>query len=1020
LGKAASPAELRLVQAKQSRREGDFAKARRDLAAAQDSAGRNPAVALRMAPGFEDELFILDLVDDTVDAAKQQEILHARLADSREGDFERWRRIADQLHVDYDLSAYPKINSKGISPARAALVEALRLECLLSIGDKQAVSQTDWEPVFDALKSNTPLADYGSYLGALLNASELKPEAKSLEWKEAADAIYGCFQDRNPQSLLTADFREKAAADVLVKAVKAWASGQPIVDADFGKGGQFSDLSAEVVANLALVQDLGRSSPSLDAQWLAAAVNLGQPAVEDHATAILEKSQRLLSSAKDVPTVSNLVGTIRLARARASLSLKQSDVQIVQDYAAALKRLYLDARLADEFAAPKPDAEDQRAAVLSDVAQPAAAIADRLAGVPDANRPEVAAARGTIYLAAGLLYREDEIGDDVRQIEKKNPDDLAHDRLRRANELAPTAIGLIEQGLALLNLSALPDDWRDQLDRLADRAIRLALEGRSTAARGRAHSLKSTALLRKARDDNQSLPDRVAHLAGALEHIDEACRTLQDPSAEIQSELADCLVTRAAINVEFAYFGSRDFAEKQAHLAKAAEDAEAAAQIGHRRHFEFAYNAWGNALEDLAFSVMDDPPKNFASACAQFEKAIKDSEPIQSFRSLRTSKSLSAQRNLLRCRIRWAQSGALPSPEDDRKLLAQAVNDAEAHVSSLDPDSADPKLIDSRRAADFAELLFWLSRADAELAARTTGANSQTALANSDAALARAVQWARQAGAWEHWATYQVVYGNDQFKRGKWDSAAAAAREVIDAKKMHGQAVPWKAVFDASTLDCACAKKLNALNDAKWQELILRFPENDFAALPYLLKIRISRADLDAASNDSGRQIDDLFALLAKNKSPASETGGARIDWLDRLANRALLRGDSVFKTDRQAALAHYKEAAQKFEELLALADGAQPTTVKASLNQLRKDPKPWRNLKRWEKRAASRHLFNTLNPRRSSIYCLVMLSRGNNDAAALAQAQQSLNLVRPEVLEGFAAADWEQEFDKLAGIVNQ
>jgi serine/threonine protein kinase len=1001
------------------RQAGQFAKARDLLKGALQLVENMPTVTSgaadqSIAQLIQDELWILDLVDPATPAT----VIYDRLAGSPQGDFSTWARIAAQIHLEYDTTSEGKIAASKIDIDRAALVEALRWECLWSDPAAPRPVEIDVRPWQQALAS-TPYADYGRYVASLQswgNAKQEKdPDRRAQLFLESSQEIQTAFGERRAGSLLTASFRRNMAHTVLRDSIADWSDGQPPTDADFGDSGIFGENAAQAFSNLRLARTLGAPSLSRDAMLLAAAMASWDAPQNEHASELLAVSQLLVERGQSDKTVQGLLGTIHGAAFRAGLATGAADLEQVRHVAEALNQLYLGRRpgtAGDGATLTSAQLRKQFLKIKNELIAPALPIADRVAAQLANSSPsgDAAEAVGAVYRAAGLLLREKELAFDA---DKAQSVDEAYDYLQRANTLAPHPVSLIEQGRLLSDLSNRPDDWRDRINDIADGVVALTLKSGSPEILCRALALQSYARLMWSRYDRRPLTQRKQDLAEARQIIETAMAHSQEIADRSPSDFANCLLTRATINVEYAFYGSLAFDDRTNHLVAACEDAQQASEIVDRSSPEIAYNAWGNALEDLAFYCLEDPPHNYRLACEQFQRALSLTQPPLSSPNLRLA-NVAEHRNLLRCQVRRAENGVLASEKDERLLLNDSIDSVTSSLPFLEEEEPDAIDVDAKKMGDLAELYFWLCRAERALAIRTMdSAEKAKAQRRADVALIRALRWARQSGNWDDWGQYQCFDAKTKCDAGDWEAAELGARKVLAAEKEDGVRLPLTLLVSAAEALRAClaeAKK-PPWTEREWDEFQARFPSTEGISAPYLVKLRTQRVSALNAWNDDAvvREIDDALDQLAATGANNVDAVRLQLDWLTAkavwIANRSKAHPDEL---SRDEMLQRYEKIAADTSSALAKSDALLPKPLRELLTGLKNDAWRWDNppkeLRPWEKRRLIEHLRNTFEARKQYTIEIVALFSKRNDENLRKTARESLRVLHPGIAIEFLA----------------
>lgn len=1022
-----NPLELAFQIAQKHRQSGQFAKARELLTGALRLAESMPAVASggagqNIAQQIQDELWILDLVDPATPA----KVIYDRLVGSPQDGFTTWAKIVAKRAGKIDVST--------IDVERAALVEALRWECRWSDSEALWPSKIDVTPWQQALES-TPYADYGHYVASLQTWGNAKQEKdadrRAQLYVESSQEIQTAFRDRRAGSLLMAPSRQRTAYSILRDSVFEWMDHKLPTDAKFGDSGIFGEKAAQAFENLRLARTLGTPSLSRDAMLLAAAMASWNSFKNEHAGELLTISQPLLKPGQSDKTVQGLLGTIHGAAFRAGLATGAADLEQVRHVAEALNRLYLARRLGTVRDGAKLTLEQLRT-IKKELIEPALPIADRVAAQQASSSPggDAAEAVGAVYRAAGLLPREKELAFDAGAA---GSIDETYDYLQRANAAAPHPISLIEQGRLLPLLSTRPNNWRDRINNIADGVVASTLNTGTPEIQGRALAFQSFARLARARYDRRSTAERNQDYVDALQFIDAAIARLREIKERSPSDYADCLVTRSTTNVEYAFYMNLAFDERTKHLVDACQDAQDASEIDDRNGPAIAYNAWGNALEDLAWYCLDDPPQNYQLACEKFQKALELTQPPISPPNLHFA-NVAEHRNLLRCQVRWAKSGVLASDKDERLRLNNAIDSVTSNLPFLDEEEPDAAGVDATKLGDLAELYYWLCEAHRAVAARTEDPKSKARSQQSaEVALNRALRWARQSGGWDNWGKYQSFYAKTKCDAGDWQAAELAARKVLAAEKDEGVRLPLTLLVSAAeTLrTCLAEEKKPPWTEREWDEFQSRFPSTEATFAPCLVKLRAQRVGaLNAWDNDAVvREIDGAVSKLAAKEVNNVEAVTLQLEWLNAKVDWVA----KTSKADRKKLppaemLLQYERIAADTSDALARCDELLPKRLRKLLTGLKNDAWRWDNppqdLRPWERLGLINHINSTFNARRLyAIEIVTLLSNPPNDEHLRQAAQECLRVIHPSIAVEFLATkekakEWKASYDYLISFI--
>lgn len=974
---------LPLQLARGDRKVGKFAEASRRLESMRNGNGEEgqPALDAALLKDIQDEEFIIDLVNPLTSP-----LIRTSYLSRDEGQFDYWLKIANAVHddSDYQLSDFNPTAKGPIAPVPAALIEYLRLECLLSKPDPSTADAGVDEAELSRMRASlaeTDFKDYSAYVESLRlrhaadTVEDLERRAQLL--LEASNKVLAVMKPRNSDPLLSSKFRIDKARDILLEAVDVWCSIDPPTDLKFGNVGLIGGRAAATYENLVRALRLKPSSAAKhDALLLAAAVAAWSDVQPDHPPALLTISQRLLDGNQSDDAVRSLLGTIYVARAKAQQATGAGDVELLSSYARAIKAIYLEQR-GESSGVGATLADDQLRRIRIDLIDEAQKCADRVAEaqVGVALAPSLAADMSVVYRAAGLIYRAqstiDELGFDV------NTDQVSYDLLKRANDLAddsaPDVEAIIEQARALLNLDFSSAEKMAELQSLAKQAVSLAETLSSQRLRGRAHSLKARALLELARDGARPLNQRVKDFeeAFAISETGETSLRAAGPAAE--QDLAECLVDRGNIHVQYTFWGDLDYTAKVKALEDACNCANAATAIKNRKNGDFAYLVWGNALEDSALYLLkftrDDGQANYDLACQKFQAAIDQFRNIPGNDAWR-EQTANAQESLLRCRMRWATSGTLPNEAAERELLEKALAEVAETVKLFNEVSQEQSAGARERAMHISMLLFRFNQACRELAGREDAVRKAELTAQADAALRLAVEWAAASQS-TLWAKYQLELARRFGQSQDWTEAKRLVLQIREAKDKGDFPVEWSDLWDAADFASKCDANLGQIwTDADWAAWESRFPVNDLVAAPYVARFWVSKFQKKNNWDDEQnlKKIDELLTRLASQKSKVAIE--AQAEWLWIKANHKLL--------DQK----NYSEAHEDYLTAVRNLDGTLVSPLAETLNALQREPSKWSTLTAWEQRKLRTHFHETLEYRKRLGTCVLAMA-GELDPSA-------------------------------------
>ena len=601
-----------------------------------------------------------------------------------------------------------QFDDPGPSPPVAAVVHACRAECLLLATEGNSLD--DWTKANEAVAAAvtalatepTPVfAGYVHYVQALVKSRD----STASRVGEAADDLLQSLQGESGSDVFRVPRRRDIAAEILARAASELRSTG---DEDVTQPAYAPAAAQTAYAYLQHARDLELPTPSPGLlSNLALASFYKEPPDLELATQI---SDELLAHSEGTGQLLLLNAVAHQRRFEKGKTSHDLDLAIAR-YAKVLDRSLA-------LRNPGDDTEEFENAVHKTIVAPALALAEALqppspAGPSDKKLGDALA---TIFATHGQLILRN------YDLRTKYGVKGAFAALAMAIDRAasPKADYYIDQGRALIDLENMDlKEKLGQLEHLASDALKLDPGSQD------AHGLLGYALVLRSRLEADAAA-RATALGRAIGQYDMAVSA--EPDRDSQKD-AQHLVGRSTAYVELAFLAD-DQNDKRTKLAAAARDAERASQIKTRRQLDYAWNAWGNALEDIAYYCGE--PGAYDDAIDKFTRGVMSAAGY-------VRPSATSLLNRGRCRLRKASSGGMPKPQqmeimkdalaDLKKALdehtAGAVNDPREHAEILlwmgqlhksdayqskDDDKFHQALAELRQAADLAgqhELLEW-------------------------------------------------------------------------------------------------------------------------------------------------------------------------------------------------------------------------------------------------------------------------------------------------------------------------
>ncbi|HTQ37557.1 MAG TPA: protein kinase, partial [Pirellulales bacterium] len=489
-----------------------------------------------------------------------------------------------QLLQDFD-----QIEAAGFAPN--GTVDAFHAECLL------ASSSPDRQAATSLIERAKPTDDYTQYVQARVLRSAPQPD-----WAQIANLLLGAYRDgantapKNLPALLTPSYRRGLAAKMLVEAGQA-------------KRADIANNPATVLSNP--FTDTATAAEVF--QWM----NTARLISEDIEKLDLKQNKREMwvnfcLAANWKPKIAELP----VVQAQLNRLAKMTDAELGAD---AFPILFVEFRThgnepADQFAGVQaaqrivelfqkqfPVADPQAVTLYTEVIQPALALADGLAAVksPPAELDKFYAAVAE-FVSHYQRATKWPFTDKQAEIEKLTS---------AAITLNPkVAKYYTTRGVARISLTPPNVDGA-----LKDATEASQLDPNFPAA----YALQGHALIYRSRQE-PSAEARTADLEKALAQ----CKAAVDKSKVDDKDRSMHLLYLSMAQLERANVDT-DLKAKKDLLNQAVTNAQQAVDL-EKAYPDYAYTALGNALEDLAWLVGDEPEKNYRAAIDAFTQAINN------------------------------------------------------------------------------------------------------------------------------------------------------------------------------------------------------------------------------------------------------------------------------------------------------------------------------------------------------------------------------------------------------------
>jgi serine/threonine protein kinase len=647
------------------------------------------------------------------------------LAVSKE--FDRLRMEANNLSLggllNVDLSTPAEVAQLLARLDNAAdqahpLPSLARLECEILTAEQSNQGKLKAEQIktwLAQLRTTLDRVDAGDSsliaYGLFLRARLLATSDQSFEREEAGNLVVELLQKPELPSWFTAS-RKQGAGNILgLVALSA-------LDANDSDILQFHLLDLKEQKDLAEIQAVVAKA-GLQAKSLLAVA-----AIVEATHAEQTDWNQVLRNAKacqqDPATIQLLQtqGRLRLldyVEALASLRLAPTDQPLPPDVILNFQRL-LYARDGDKAkffqfsgAASPDDSGVFRNLVIPVVAHPS--LASQTAVLPEAK-----VALGAIWGAKGRLLQRSNtvvVHDPMRKSDKRDTTTvalvLAHDAFRRARELQPSQIDyVVGFGRTLTELPSTDTDPEKRAEQVANLVEQYDPKGNSDNL----GMLLLGAYVRRFQAREQAT--REQQLAFSLEAIRRYERVLDGSQASDPFEVRNvCLEGLSDTHLRQAFWISKVTASEVAkllardtppveskayHLREAAENAQEAIRITDRPQQENAYNALGNAYEDMAFYL--GMSEYYPQSVSAFETGIRAADQEERI-------AARAKMNLGRCLCRYGRDFLSGLSEAKRAETLQRA------IASLTESLAEAPQRNNLRAETF----YWRATSRAALVA---------------------------------------------------------------------------------------------------------------------------------------------------------------------------------------------------------------------------------------------------------------------------------------------------------------
>jgi tetratricopeptide (TPR) repeat protein len=467
---------------------------------------------------------------------------------------------------------------------------------------------------------------YGTYYGTsarqlLENAQAIHPQAASYaaylkacelerdgNLAQAAETLVQAVAAGSGPAVLQKKERRDHAIEILQGAVSQERSKKDDRNAGLNLPFASAEAAARVYGWLTKARFLSEASRDLRINWALAA---GQKTPPDGQTVLALTADLLKDgSGKDLTDKDRTLLLLIEAPAQAARGDLAGGKAALQTYLQVYRELQK--RPEGSRIAPVP--------LFKGVLEPGLQLGDQ--AQPRFKDRQFDAMLARLYAAKGRLISEN-VPEPWSFPATKSAREVAFEAYQRASELDPeNAVYLVRRAFARLELLYQGKGGRSVLKQLRSDAEKAKTLNKDYPA---ACGLLAEIMHIEARFESDPAT-RLKKFHEAVAEYDRAV-ALADAhkDKEPDEDLADILIYRSAACVDLAHYvfdpKNKQEASKYIHAAK--RDAERATQIADSSHPEYALAALGNALEDLASVVEEEPAKNFRAAVDVFTQATR-------------------------------------------------------------------------------------------------------------------------------------------------------------------------------------------------------------------------------------------------------------------------------------------------------------------------------------------------------------------------------------------------------------
>ena len=723
---------------------------------------------------LRDELSILQIVDPHASVDKRSRIL---LEDSPEWD--RWLRICDQLLKDYGSE------NSGLPECVKSFLKLLRNEALYMTGEKT----DDFQKIEKYCRSVDDMFEpYAYYVRAITLMDE--------ETEQAARHIRDRYQvSTTSGKVLQVWFRRREAVKVLMKTVE---ERGPPTDEDLLNHAYFDDEDRreQDENDLRLARSIAETDPNLPKEtevkllaYLVLAMGLEPEVLTQEASKLNASAVKLLAEDGQHLREFGIEDCVKYVRGKTIRAIATSDE--------AKLRALSEALMGFTSQQLESAAVSSARRLKSELLKEALKISDRTwTRERDDTLNE---AIGTIYRAAGFVYRNETIQEDLR-IDGVEPAAEIHRFFQRSNSIMKNTESLLAEALALASRNQKPEAWPFKLKSLSEEIIEYARQEEKDYERAWGHKLKGYALVEQSRRSELSLEYRLSCLRNSIIEYDLAIKFLSQADFSVRNDraLAECYTDRSTARVEFVFFDQTRKEEKLSQLEEAMKDAKLALKIPNRKNKEYAWIAWGNALEDVAYYVKTEPSE-FEQSLVCFQEADEKFSQARKLASLAFDDHalIRAELQIMRCQVRWSEKLRKLGSDPNQQTLKQ-LKKSVARGSGIKQPAIDTDVL---LKSDYAQLRFWLSKAYEALHNHSLSYECAVDAMEIEKMLPRG----------DRWIDYQYHVCLLVLSSPESEITKPPAMELLDeilsnARRMPG-AVASSSVADAAVLKLKLAKK---------------------------------------------------------------------------------------------------------------------------------------------------------------------------------------------------------------------